>query len=301
MSPLEVEGRSQAEETEPGFVNVQSIASGYFRTLRIGLLKGRGFDEQDRIGAKRVAIINRAASQRFFPNEDPIGKRIKIYFTPEYETADQFIEIVGIANDVKYGRIEEPAGLDLYLPYLQPVDRPSLLIVRASGDRQSLVSALRREVGVLDRNMPVYDVKTMSERAAEVTSRTRFSAVLLALFAGLALILSAIGIYGVMAYTVAQRTREIGIRMALGAQAEDVVRLVIGDAIILTVAGVTLGLGAAYGATRLLANQLYGVSASDPFTFAVISVLTVGMALAACLVPARRATKVDPMVALRYE
>src|SRR4030095_924952 len=301
LSPLEIEGRSEAEEKDPGFVSVQSIAPGYFRTLRIGLLKGRGFDERDGIEAKRVAIINRAASERFFPNEDPIGKRIKIYFNPEYKTADQFIEIVGIANAVKYGKIEEPGGPDLYLPSLQPVETPALLIVRATGDRQSLVSALRSEVGALDRNMPVYDVKTMSERAAEVTSRTRFSAVLLALFAALALMLSAIGIYGVMAYTVAQRTREIGIRMALGAQAEDVVRLVIGDAIILTVAGLALGLGAAYAATRLLANQLYRVSASDPVTFAAISVLTVGMALAACLAPARRATKVDPMVALRYE
>jgi putative ABC transport system permease protein len=301
MSPLEVEGRPEADEKDPGFVNVQSIAPGYFSTLRIGLHRGRGFTEQDRIGAKRVAIINHAAAERFFPNEDPIGKRVKIYFTPSYETSDQFIEIVGIANDVKYGRIEELPGPDLYLSYLQPVDTPSLLIVRASGDRQSLVSALRREVGALDRNMPVYDVKTMSERAAEVTSRTRFSAVLLALFAGLALALSAIGIYGVMAYTVAQRTREIGIRMALGAQAEDVIRLVLGDAIILTLAGLTLGLGAAYAATRLLANQLYGVSATDPITFAAISVVVIGMALAACFVPARRATKVDPMVALRYE
>ena len=301
MSPLEIEGRPEADEKEPGFVNIESIAPGYFSTLRIGLLRGRGFTEQDRIGAKRVAIINRVAAERFFPDEDPIGKRIKIYFTPGYETSDQFIEIVGIANDVKYGRIEELPEPDLYLSYLQPVDTPSLLIVRASGDRQSLVSALRREVAALDRNMPVYDVKTMAERASEVTSRTRFSAVLLGLFAGLALILSAIGIYGVMAYTVAQRTREIGIRMALGAQAEDVVRLVVGDAIVLTFAGLTLGLAAAYAATRLLVNQLYGVSTSDPITFAAISVLVVGMALAACFIPARRATKVDPMVALRYE
>jgi putative ABC transport system permease protein len=301
MSPLEIEGRPKADGKEPGFVSVQSIAPSYFSTLRIGLQRGRGFTQQDRIGAKRVAIINQAAAQRFFPDEDPIGKRIKIYLTPGYQTSDEYIEIVGIANDVKYRRIEELPGLDLYLPYLQPVDTPSLLIVRASGDRQSLVSALRREVGALDRNMPVYDVKTMSERAAEVTSRTRFSAVLLALFAGLALILSAIGIYGVMAYTVAQRTREIGIRMALGAQAEDVIRLVLGDAIILTFAGLASGLGAAYAATRLLANQLYGVSATDPITFAVISVVVIGMALAACFVPARRATKVDPMVALRYE
>ena len=301
MSPLEVEGRPEADEKEPGFVNVQSIAPGYFSTLRILLLKGRGFTEQDRIGAKRVAIINQAAVQRFFPDEDPIGKRIKIFFTPQYETSDQFIEVVGIANDVKYGRIEELPGPDLYLSYLQPVNTPSMLIVRASGDRQALVSALRREVGALDRNMPVYDVKSMSERAAEVTSRTRFSAVILALFAGLALGLSAIGIYGVMAHTVAQRTREIGIRMALGAQAEDVVRLVLGDAIVLTLAGLTLGLGAAYAATRLLATQLYGVSTSDPITFAAISILVVGMALAACFVPARRAARVDPMVALRYE
>lgn len=202
---------------------------------------------------------------------------------------------------MKYRRIEEPPGPDVYLSYLQPVDLPSLLIVRASGDHQSLVSALRREVQGLDKSMPVYDVKTMSERAAEVTSRTRFTALLLALFAGLALALSGIGIYGVMAYAVAERTREIGIRMALGARAGEVVRLVLRQAIILTLAGLTFGLVAAYAATRLLASQLYGVNASDPTTFAAMSVLLVGVALGACLVPARRATKVDPMVALRYE
>ena len=301
MSPLEIEGRPDSQGDDSGFVNVQSIASDYFKTLRIGLLRGRSFTDHDRIGARRVAIINNAAAQLFFPGEDPIGKRIKIYFTPDYETNDQFIEIVGITGDAKYGKIEEPPGPDVYLSYLQPVDLPSLLIVRARGDQQSLVSALRREVQGLDKSMPVYDVKTMSERAAEVTSRTRFSALLLALFAGLALVLSGIGIYGVMAHAVAERTREIGIRMALGARAGEVVQLVLRQAIIPTVAGLAFGLVAAYAAARLLASQLYGVSASDPTTFAAMSLLLVGVALGACLVPARRATKVDPMVALRYE
>jgi ABC-type antimicrobial peptide transport system permease subunit len=160
---------------------------------------------------------------------------------------------------------------------------------------------VRREVQLLDKNMPVYDIKSMSERAAEVTSRTRFSALLLALFAGLALALSAIGIYGVMAYMVAQGTREIGIRMALGAQAGNIFRLILGHGIVLTLAGLIIGLIGAYAATRVLANQLYGVTTGDPITFIVVSLALVGVALGASFVPARRATKVDPMVALRYE
>jgi putative ABC transport system permease protein len=300
MSTISIEGQPEAEDAAH-FVGVHSVAPDHFKTLGITLLTGRGFTEQDRIGTKRVGIINRASAERFFPDQEAIGKRIKISLRPDYPNAEAFIEIIGIADNVKYGKPEEVTEPDVYLSYLQPVDTPSQLIIRASGDRASLIAAVRREVRALDKNMPVYGIQTMDERAAEVTSRTRFSALLLALFAGLALVLSAIGIYGVIAYSVAQRTREIGIRMALGARASNVFRLVLSQGILLTLVGLIIGLIAAYATTRVLASQLYDVSATDPATFAVISLLLAMVALAACYIPARRAMKVDPMVALRYE
>jgi len=220
---------------------------------------------------------------------------------PEYPNADDFVEIVGISDNVKYGRVEELSEPEVYLPVLQPVGLPTLLIVRAHGDQGALVAAIRREVKLLDKNLPVFGVKSMRARAAEVTSRTRFSALVLAIFALVALILSGIGVYGVIAYTVAGRTQEFGIRIALGAKSRDVFRLVFEQGILLTIMGLTIGLTGAYAATRLLASELYEVSPTDPTTFAVISVLLTGVALGACFVPARRATRVDPMVALRDE
>jgi putative ABC transport system permease protein len=300
MSTISIEGEPEQEDAAH-FVGVHSVAPGHFKTLGITLLAGRSFTGQDRVGAKRVGIINRASAERFFPNQDAIGKRFKISYRPDYPNAEDFIEVIGIADNVKYGRPEDITEPDVYLPYLQPVDTPSLLVVRADGDRAALVAAVRREVRALDKNMPVYGIQTMDERTAEVTSRTRFSALLLALFAGLALVLSAIAIYGVMAYSVAQRTREIGIRMALGARAGNVFRLILSHGIWLTLIGLAVGLVAAYATTRVLASQLYEVSATDPVTFAVIALLLAAVALLACYIPARRAMKVDPMIALRYE
>jgi putative ABC transport system permease protein len=301
MSPMYFEGEQETEASRPRFVAVHSISQEYFNTLGIGLIKGRNFTEQDRIGAKRVAIINQEAAAQYWLDEEPVGKRFRLASRPDYPNADEFVEIVGISDNIKYGRVEELSEPEVYLSVLQPVDKPSLLIVRAVGEQESLVSAIRREVKLLDKNLPVYNVKSMTARAAEVTSRTRFSALVLALFAGVALILSGVGIYGVMAYTVAGRTKEIGIRIALGARAGDVFRLVCGQGIVLTIAGLTIGLIGAYAGTRMLASQLYDVSATDPITFVAISIVLVGVALGACFVPARRATKVDPMVALRYE
>jgi putative ABC transport system permease protein len=301
MCPMELEGKPEQENEEPGFVNIHTISADYFKTLGIALIRGRSLTEQDRAGAVRVAIINQAAAERFWPGEDPLGRRFKLTFRADYPNAEELIEVVGIADNAKYGRVEEASGPDVYLSYLQPVETPSLLIARAAGSREALVEAVRREVQSLDNNMPVYDIKSMSERAAEVTSRTRFSALLLSLFAGLALMLSAIGIYGVTAYLVAQGAREIGIRLALGAQAGNIFRLILGQGIVLTLIGSVAGLVAAYATTRVLANQLYEVSAVDPFTFVAASLVLAGVALGASFVPARRATRVDPMIALRHE
>ena len=277
-------------------VNVNVISPDYFKTLGIPLVRGRRFTEQDGAGAARVAIVSRAA-EGYWSGQDPVGKRIRL---PDAKP-DDLIEIVGVAEDVKHVRVEDPVEPTLYLPYTQRPESPSLLIVRAGGDRGALVRAVRREVYALDRNAPVYGVKSMAERAREATSRVRFVALLLAVFAGVAVVLSAVGVYGVMSYTVAQRTHEIGVRMALGARPGDVLRLIVGQGMLLALAGVVLGLAAAFALTRVIRGMLYEVSATDPATFVAVSALLVIVSLASCLVPARRVTKVDPLIALRVE
>ncbi|HKP84833.1 MAG TPA: ABC transporter permease [Blastocatellia bacterium] len=279
-------------------VGIHSIGPDYFKALRIPVLAGRAFTDQDRAGSPRVVIINEAAARKFWPDQDAIGKQVWLGVGWEQ---NEFGEIVGVAGDVKYGKVEEAFEPQVYVPYLQPTEDASFVIARTANDPAKIVAALRQEVIALDKNVPVYDVKTMQERSADATSRTRFSAVLLGTFASLALALSAIGIYGVMSYRVSGRTREIGVRMALGASSRNVLGLVLRDGVVITLAGVALGLCGALAATRVLASQLYGVETTDTETFAVVSLLLAAVALAACYVPARRATKVDPMVALRYE
>jgi putative ABC transport system permease protein len=295
---IDIEGRTDVNKVEVGF---HSVSPDYFKTLGITLLRGRVFTPQDRAGAPRVAMINKAAAEKFFPGEDPIGKRLRPYSRPQYQTPELFVEIVGVVADVPYSRLEEGIGPDVYVSALQPTGRTPILIVRSSLDLAALTAAVRREVLQLDRDVPLTAVQTMRERAAEMTSRTRFIAVVLGLFAGLALLLAGIGIYGVLAYSVSARTREVGIRVALGAQPADVVRLVLKEGMSLAGIGAGIGLLASLALTRLLKGMLFGVSANDPLTFAAITLLLLGVAWLACWLPARRATKVDPLVALRCE
>ncbi len=295
---LEINGRPKDETP---IVGVHSVSPDYFKSLGIKVIRGRGFMERDRIGAPRVAVINKTFAERIFADEDPIGKRIKPFISPQYTNAVEFVEVVGIVDDVKYEKIENIVEPDVYLSYLQPIEPTSTLIVRSSLDTSALTSAVRREVMALDKDVPLTRIQTMTERSAELTSRTRFIATLLGLFAGLALLLSALGIYGVIAYSVSARTREIGIRMALGARAADVFKLVMLEGFTVIIVGLIVGLGTAFAVTRVLTSQLYSVSATDPLTFASIAFLLVGVALLACYIPARRATRVDPIVALRYE
>jgi putative ABC transport system permease protein len=249
-----------------------------------------------------VAVINRAMAEHFWPGSEPIGRRINpTRLRARYASAETWIEIVGVVEDVKYGAIEEPAGPTLYLSAWQPALTPDSLSIRTAGDPTAVVAAVRREVRALDPGVPIYRITTLRERASQATSRYRFSALLMSLFAGLAVLLAGVGIYGVMAYSVSQRTRELGIRVALGAQQREIFRLVIVDGAVLTLVGLGLGLVAARAATRVLTSQLYQVRATDPMTFAAVALLLTVVALVACYIPARRAAKVDPMVALRYE
>lgn len=298
MTVFEIEGRPQGKNQGTGF---HSVSPDYFKTLGIGVLEGRVFDDRDREGARRVAVINRTFADRFFPGENPLGRRLKPAIDPAWETDQEMVEIIGVVDDAKYGRLEEAADPDLYLAFLQPTDSTETLTVKSAVDPESLTASIRREVLALDRNVPLVRVQTMKDRLEELTSRTRFIALLLGLFAGLALLLAAIGVYGVMAFWVSSRTREVGIRIALGARRYNVLRLILIDGLAPVAVGLAAGLAISWMATRILENQLYEVNPLDPLTFIGVAALLLVVALIACYIPARRATRIDPVVALRCE
>jgi predicted permease len=280
-------------------VDANHIAPHYFQTLGIPLVQGREFTDQDRAGATAVAIINEKLAARLWPGENVIGKRLA---APFYSGPPRPpVEIIGVAKDTRHRSLIADAPLLLYLPVLQAYDGRATIVVHTATDPTRMLAAIRGEVAAMDKNLPVFAVKTMSEQIADTIWQQRMAAGLIGLFGLLALVLAAIGIYGVMAHSVAERTREIGIRMALGAQAGEVLRLVFKQGLRLALAGVVIGLAAAFALTRVMASLLYGVSATDPMTFIIAAVILTGVALVACFVPARRATKVDPMIALRCD
>ncbi len=282
--------------TEPS-VGVHFVSPGYFKTMRIPLLRGRWFTAADRKGTPKVVVIGDAAARRFWPGEDPIGKPIGVGQGGFGNRA----EVVGIVGDVRYGQMDEPPQPDVYISCLQSSRSSLLLFARVAANPAAFAKAVEREVHALNHDLPVFDVKTMNERIRDATAKARFSAILLAIFAALALALAAVGIYGVMSYLVMQRTREIGIRIALGARSADVLALVVRRAALLALAGIALGLAGALLSTRVLATLLYEVKPADPATYVTIAVVLAAVALAATWLPARRASAVDPSSALRAE
>jgi putative ABC transport system permease protein len=294
-------------------VRFSLISADYLSAMGIALRRGRDFDAHDTEDAPQVALINETTARRFFPGEDPLGKVVwlgppeNLLPPPEPGFDNHFPRrtIVGIVADVKGSNLTRAAEAEVYAPYQQNKregwSNAMMLTVRADGSPAALMGAIRAQVRALDPDQPVTNVATMDERLSNSMSQSRFSTLMLGLFAGVALLLAAVGIYGVVAYAVAQRTHEIGVRMALGAQRRDILSMIVRQGMTLTFVGVVVGLCAALALTRLLTGLLYGVSATDPKVFGGIALLLSLVALVACLLPARRATKVDPMIALRYE
>jgi putative ABC transport system permease protein len=281
-----------------GHAEYRLTSGGYFAAMGIPLLRGRLFDAADAPGAPPAAVISRSLAEKYFPGQDPLGRRIQF---GNMDGDRRLLEIVGVVGDVREEGLDEAPTRTVYANAFQRPQSSSLsLVVRAQGDPAALVPAMRREVQALDPSLPA-TFRTLTEIYSSSLDSRRFSLVIFGVFAAVALALATLGLYGVVAYTVARRTHEIGVRVALGAQSRDVLGLVVRHGMTLTLAGVALGLAAAFGLTRLMASLLYGVTVTDPLTFVAIPLLLSLVALAACLVPARRAAKVDPMVALRYE
>jgi putative ABC transport system permease protein len=278
-------------------VDWRLITPGYFQAMGTPLIKGRWFTTADNDQAAPVAIINQTFARKYWPNEDPIGKRIRGGFEGK-----QWVPIIGVVGDVKEQGMDLPTHLEMYRPYDQATYISSLvLMVRTDAEPGALAGAIRKEVWALDRDVPVADVQPLTKVIAESLAARRSTMLLLAAFAGLALLLGTVGIYGVVSYAVGQRTHEIGVRLALGASTRQILQLIVGQGMKLILIGVLIGLGGAYLATRLLQSLLFGVRATDPITFIVTALLLSGVALLACVIPARRAARVDPLIALRYE
>jgi putative ABC transport system permease protein len=304
--PFTIEGRT-VQDTDALSAEFSPITPNYFNTMKTPILRGRDFNARDTLSTPWVAIINETMAHRFWPNEDPIGKRVKLDLAPE----EQPREVIAIVHDTPSSRLQTKQNAALYVPFVQMplhlqgpfngLRMQMTFVLRTVGEPMSLMPSMRRAVAGIDPNRPLVDPKTVERHMAEQVQYPRYYSMLLGLFAGVALTLAAVGIYGVMAYAVAQRTREIGIRMALGAGGWDVLRLVVRQALLLIVGGLALGLAGATALTRFISSELWEVTPTDPVTFGAVSMLLLSVALIACLVPTLRAVRVDPTVALRYE
>jgi putative ABC transport system permease protein len=296
-----IEGEpANAAQPFPYDSDFRTISPGYFHTMGIELLEGRDFDERDDLQSNPVVIINETLAKRYFPNQHPLGKRIN----PSFGTDQRGIlmrEIVGVVRSFKHSSLSAEMKPELYVAYKQNPRPTAMVVARTTNDPTNLIATIRNEVQSLDSTLAIYSVRTLDQYLSASVAQPRFNTLLLGIFAAVALILTSIGLYGVMSYTVTQRTHEFGIRMALGAKPRDVLKLILKQGLGMTFIGIALGLAGAFALTRLAESLLFGVSATDPLTFLAVSAFLLGVALVACLVPARRATKTDPMVALRYE
>ena len=297
---FEIEGRPMAPKDHPA-ADFFTTGVGYFKTMGIPMIKGRDFDDRDKHGSTPVVIVTEKFAHDYFPNEEAVGKRIR----PGIGTFDNeqtpWREIVGVVGDVRNRNLDTAPPAAYYVPQTQVPFTQLVGVIKTSNEPHSLISAVTKEVGAMDQDVPVFAVKTMQEYLSTSVAGPRFSTTLLSIFAAVALVLTVVGLYGVMSYSVAQRTNEIGIRLALGAQSRDVLLMIVRQGGTLILVGLVIGLAGAYAVTRLITSWLFGVTAKDPFTFAAVAVLLAIVALLACYIPALRATKVDPMEALRCE
>ena len=293
---VHVEGKSLPNPEEDPSADRYSITPGYLRAMRIPLLRGREFDARDVVSSPPVAVVNESMAREFWPGEDPVGKRFRMG-----DTKGPWKTVVGVVGDVLHKGLDAPHTIQVYLPNTQFTDSMVILAVRTANDPVSLAAAVRSEISSLDPQVPVSEVATMEEVVSLSVANQRFGTLLSLLFGAIALLLTAVGIYGVISYGVAQRTHEIGIRLALGATRREVLSLLVGEAMKPALLGAALGLSAAFGLTRLLSRLLYDVKPTDPLVFSAVLLLLIAVALLASYIPARRATRVDPMVALRYE
>jgi predicted permease len=295
---FEIEGDTAASSSKSRTADYVATSPEYFRVMGIPLLQGRSFSAQDVDTTPRVAIISEAMAREYFPNQNPIGKRIVFGFPPDGGAPREIVGIVGDVRDVALS--QKPAAM-MYVPYAQAPFWGAVLVVHSNLSVAAVADAIRRDTRAIDKDLPVTDITAMPDIVDASVAQPRFQTLLLGLFGALALILAAVGIYGVTSYSVIQRTHEIGIRMSLGAHPGQVLRLVMGQGAKLALAGIIIGAAAAFALTRLMRSLLFEVSPADPLTFAAIAALLVAVALAACYIPARRAMRVDPMTALRYE
>jgi predicted permease len=301
IESFEVEGRPAPSLADRLVGDFSAISADYFRTMRIPLIEGRALAKQDEASATPVAVISVTAARRFFPNQSPLGQRIRV----EIGDGDwPWHTIIGVVGDVRQFVFDREPHATVYIPYAQLPRawfQTMTLAVRTAGDPLSMFPAAREQIRGVDPDQPVYRIKTMEQMIAEHITPISLSAEWMAIFGLLALLLAAVGVYSVMAYAVSQRTREIAVRIALGAQTSDVLRLVTGQGMKLVMTGMAIGLIVAFALARALAGWLYGVDAIDPATFGAVAIGLSAVALLACYIPARRAAKVDPMVALRCE
>ncbi|MBV8856408.1 MAG: ABC transporter permease [Acidobacteria bacterium] len=303
LDSFNVEGRPEPEAGQTPVECFRPVGHEYFRTVGIGLVKGRYFEEQDDPSHPGAAIVNESFARKYFPGEDPLGKRL-LTSTPARMSGGPVptaFEIVGVVRDTKFKGLSAESAPAFYVPARQFPLSNMVVMARVEGDPEAYAQPLRDAVWGLDRDQPVNSVTTLEAIVAEDVAQPRFNMLLMGLFGGLALLLAAVGVYGLLSYTVAQRTREIGVRIALGARGRDIFRLALRQGVAPALAGVGVGLAAAFVLTRFLSSLLYGTGANDLTTYACVAALLTAVALLACYLPARRATKVDPMVALRYE